>query len=203
MAGERKRILVGLVVAMILGIAVYFRLWTIDYAISSDDAELIRRQFDLANREAMDESAEWRMKYDEEVERSAKCDKQLIEIKQKVEDAASINQQLVMLQKENMAPGWKDGSHKKRAGGFKVKVSVKNRQGPEVQEKGRHHGKTADISHSSSSLKSNTVVHRAFIKIIVNEDCDASRCTSSSKRKCGYDLHLKETHFHGVSGRWM
>ncbi|KAF9665033.1 hypothetical protein SADUNF_Sadunf16G0080000 [Salix dunnii] len=103
MGGERKRMLVGLVVAMILGIAVYFRLWTIDYAISSDDTELIRRQFDLANREALDESAEWRMKYDEEVERSAKCDKQLIEIKQKVEDAASINQQLVMLQKENMA----------------------------------------------------------------------------------------------------
>ncbi|KAG6744102.1 hypothetical protein POTOM_052811 [Populus tomentosa] len=65
--------------------------------------ETCRRQFDLANREALDESAEWRMKYDEEVERSAKCDKQLIEIKQKVEDAASINQQLVMLQKENMA----------------------------------------------------------------------------------------------------
>ncbi|XP_061964752.1 uncharacterized protein LOC133689053 [Populus nigra] len=103
MGGERKKILVGLMVAMILGFAVYFRLWTIDYAISSDDTELIRRQFDLANREALDESAEWRMKYDEEVERAAKCDKQLVEIKQKVEDAATINQQLVMLQKENMA----------------------------------------------------------------------------------------------------
>lgn len=42
MAGERKKILVGLVVAMLLGIAVYFRLWSIDYAISSDDADLIR-----------------------------------------------------------------------------------------------------------------------------------------------------------------
>ena len=42
--------------------------------------EICRRQFDLANREALDESAEWRMKYDEEVERSAKCDKQLIEV---------------------------------------------------------------------------------------------------------------------------
>ncbi|KAL3586008.1 hypothetical protein D5086_012875 [Populus alba] len=100
MGGERKKILVGLMVAMILGFAVYFRLWTIDYAISSDDTELIRRQFDLANREALDESAEWRMKYDEEVERAAKCDKQLVEIKQKVEDAASVNQQLVMLQKK-------------------------------------------------------------------------------------------------------
>ncbi|CAI0471457.1 unnamed protein product [Linum tenue] len=103
MAGERKRILVGLIVAMLLGTAVYFRLWTIDYAISSEDTELIRRQFDLANREAMDESAEWRMKYDEEAERAAKCDKELIEIKQKVDDAASVNQQLAVLQKENMA----------------------------------------------------------------------------------------------------
>jgi hypothetical protein len=42
MGGERKKILVGLTVAMILGFAVYFRLWTIDYAISSDDTELIR-----------------------------------------------------------------------------------------------------------------------------------------------------------------
>ncbi|KAB5552397.1 hypothetical protein DKX38_009708 [Salix brachista] len=140
MGGERRRVFVGLMVAMILGFAVYFRLWTIDYAISSDDTELIRRQFDLANREASDESAEWRMKYDEEVERAAKCDKQLVEvyvelassmnivcllvttfamswfvkwkskliilcvknkesnIKQKVEDAATINQQM-----ENMA----------------------------------------------------------------------------------------------------
>ncbi|KAF2289929.1 hypothetical protein GH714_039206 [Hevea brasiliensis] len=79
MGGERKKILVGLVVAMFLGIAVYLRLWSIDYAISSDDTELLRRQFDLANREAMDESAEWRMKYDEEAERAAKCDKELIE----------------------------------------------------------------------------------------------------------------------------
>ncbi|CAN1142965.1 hypothetical protein LINPERPRIM_LOCUS26286 [Linum perenne] len=125
MAGERRMILVGLAVAMLLGTAVYLRLWTIDYAISSDETELIRRQFDLANREAMDESAEWRMKYDEEAERAAKCDKELIEvslttslffmykslclrgccpmIKQNVDDAASVNQQLVVLQKENMA----------------------------------------------------------------------------------------------------
>lgn len=42
--------------------------------------QIFRRQFDLANREAMDESAEWRMKYDEEAERAAKCDKELIEV---------------------------------------------------------------------------------------------------------------------------
>lgn len=32
-----------------------------------------RRQFDLANKEAMDESAEWRLKYDVETERANKC----------------------------------------------------------------------------------------------------------------------------------
>lgn len=39
-----------------------------------------RRQFDLANREAMDESAEWRLKYDEEVERATKCLTELIKV---------------------------------------------------------------------------------------------------------------------------
>ncbi|KAJ4847848.1 hypothetical protein Tsubulata_000175 [Turnera subulata] len=58
-------------------------LWAIDYAISSDDAELLR-QFDLASKEALDESAEWRMKYDEEVERAAKCDKELIQDRPKM-----------------------------------------------------------------------------------------------------------------------
>lgn len=41
---------------------------------------LCRRQFDLANREAMDESAEWRLKYDVEVERSTNCAKELNEV---------------------------------------------------------------------------------------------------------------------------
>ncbi|CBI32734.3 unnamed protein product, partial [Vitis vinifera] len=92
---------------MVLGCAIYFRLWTIDYTISSDETEILRRQFDLANREAMDESAEWRLKYDEEVERATKCLNELIKVKEssekKVEDAASTNQKLAMLQKENMA----------------------------------------------------------------------------------------------------
>ncbi|CAN1775803.1 hypothetical protein LINPERHAP1_LOCUS13444 [Linum perenne] len=123
--GERKRILVGLVAAMLLGTAVYFRLWTIDYAISSDETDLIRRQFDLANREAMDESAEWRMKYDEEAERSAKCDKEMIEMKQKVDDAASVNQQLLMLQKvRKHGVDRKNGSTEKGAGGCQVKMSL-------------------------------------------------------------------------------
>ncbi|RVW80202.1 hypothetical protein CK203_044773 [Vitis vinifera] len=162
--GGRSPILVGLVLVMVLGCAIYFRLWTIDYTISSDETEILRRQFDLANREAMDESAEWRLKYDEEVERATKCLNELIKInaqrsgesaamilrvlnshrhnmtwicsidgfanirevsgtgvvgnysvvfgtpmqvkessEKKVEDAASTNQKLAMLQKENMA----------------------------------------------------------------------------------------------------
>jgi hypothetical protein len=40
--GGRRRTLVGLGLAMFLGIAVYFRLWSIDYSVSSDDNELLR-----------------------------------------------------------------------------------------------------------------------------------------------------------------
>ncbi|XAR69094.1 hypothetical protein NMG60_11000562 [Bertholletia excelsa] len=101
----RRSVLIGLALVMVLGIAVYFRLWIIDYRISSDDPELLRKQFDLANREAMEESAEWRLKYDEEVERSSKCAEELTKLRQsleKVEDAASINTKLEMLQKENI-----------------------------------------------------------------------------------------------------
>lgn len=40
--GGSKKILVGFVVLMFLGSVVYFRLWTIDYKVSSDETELIR-----------------------------------------------------------------------------------------------------------------------------------------------------------------
>ncbi|XWS66886.1 hypothetical protein CRYUN_Cryun05aG0239300 [Craigia yunnanensis] len=103
---DRRRILVGLAVAMLLGIAVYFRLWTIDYFVSSDDAELLRKQFDLANKEAMDESAEWRLRFDEEVDKASKCSKELEEIKESIEkkeDSTSFNEKLALLQKENAA----------------------------------------------------------------------------------------------------
>lgn len=36
-----------------------------------------RRQFDLANREAMDESAEWRRMFDSEAEKASKCNTEL------------------------------------------------------------------------------------------------------------------------------
>ncbi|KAL4354867.1 hypothetical protein GQ457_06G015960 [Hibiscus cannabinus] len=76
----RSRILVGFAVTMFLGVAVYFRLWAIQHSLASDDAELIRRQFDLANKEAMDESAEWRFRFDKEAERASKCAKELEEV---------------------------------------------------------------------------------------------------------------------------
>ncbi|XP_027366763.1 uncharacterized protein LOC113873021 isoform X2 [Abrus precatorius] len=99
--GKRRSFLVALAFLMLMGIAVYFRLWAIHYNISSDDTELLRRQFDIANREAMDESAEWRLRYDEEVDRGKKCLQQLQKSSQKGEDASGINHKLAILQKEN------------------------------------------------------------------------------------------------------
>ncbi|KAB1223830.1 hypothetical protein CJ030_MR2G009183 [Morella rubra] len=115
--GVRRRVLVGLALAMLFGIAIYFRLWTIDYSISSQDTEVLRflsgllksgrRQFDLANKEAMDESAEWRLRYDKEAERTTKCVNELRKIKDSVknemDDAGSINQKVAQLEKENAA----------------------------------------------------------------------------------------------------
>jgi len=39
---KRKSTLAGLAFLMFMGIAVYFRLWAIDYNISIDDSELVR-----------------------------------------------------------------------------------------------------------------------------------------------------------------
>ncbi|KAF8098028.1 hypothetical protein N665_0276s0027 [Sinapis alba] len=103
---ERKTILVGLVLALVLGVAVYLRLWTIDYTLSSDDTERLRRQFDLANREAMDESAEWRRMFDSEAEKASKCNTELALIKESSSgngNTFTLNQKLESLHKENAA----------------------------------------------------------------------------------------------------
>ncbi|KAK6147005.1 hypothetical protein DH2020_017917 [Rehmannia glutinosa] len=103
---KRRQILIALGLVMFMGIAVYLRLWTIDYRISSNDSELLRREFDLANREAMDESAEWRRRYDLEAEKAAKCSRELEEIKKSrgatTKVSAVLNRNMEMLQKENM-----------------------------------------------------------------------------------------------------
>ncbi|KAL1332022.1 uncharacterized protein LOC107476390 [Arachis duranensis] len=91
---KRRRIIASLGFLMLMGVAVYFRLWAIHYSISSDDSELLRRQFDIANREAMDESAEWRLRYDQAVDRESKCLQELQGIK-------GTNNKFKILQKEN------------------------------------------------------------------------------------------------------
>ncbi|XP_020213283.1 uncharacterized protein LOC109797599 [Cajanus cajan] len=104
MGARRRSILAILAFLMLMGIAVYFRLWAIHYNISSDDTHLLRQQFDIANREAMDESAEWRLRYDKEVDRTKKCLHELQVLRdssQKGDVASGINHKLAILQKEN------------------------------------------------------------------------------------------------------
>ncbi|CAK9323178.1 unnamed protein product [Citrullus colocynthis] len=106
MGADRKLILISLTVAMFVGLVVYLKLWTIDYSMSSDEAELLRRQFDLANREAMDESAEWRRMYDRELERANRCNSDLNKLKESFESvghAARINQMVTKMREENFA----------------------------------------------------------------------------------------------------
>lgn len=45
--GRRKPLMIGVLVVMAMGIAVYLRLWTADYAVSSNDTELLRSQLYL------------------------------------------------------------------------------------------------------------------------------------------------------------
>ncbi|KMZ67615.1 hypothetical protein ZOSMA_260G00020 [Zostera marina] len=52
-----------------------------DSTFSTQEAQILRKQFDLANMEAMDESAEWRMKYDMEVDRSKRFKTELEQVK--------------------------------------------------------------------------------------------------------------------------
>ncbi|XP_020553678.1 uncharacterized protein LOC105174294 isoform X2 [Sesamum indicum] len=94
---KRRQISIALGLVMLMGIAVYFRLWTIDYRVSSNDTELLRRQFDLANREAMDESAEWRRRYDWEFEKAAECSRQL-------EEATAIFASVLVFQWRSVTP---------------------------------------------------------------------------------------------------
>ncbi|XP_074312059.1 uncharacterized protein LOC141647669 [Silene latifolia] len=99
----RRHLLVGLGLVMVLGIAVYSRLWVIDYKISNVDSELLRMQFDLAHREAVDESAEWRLRFDQEREKSAKYIKELTEAKELLNKGTpSFEERVRKLQKENI-----------------------------------------------------------------------------------------------------
>ncbi|XP_008805187.1 uncharacterized protein LOC120108500 [Phoenix dactylifera] len=101
MGARRRTLLLGFVVALFLGVAIYFRLWAIDNeSFSADDREVLRKQFERANLEAMDESAEWRMKYDGEVEKCRLFQDELLKVKASL---TSATKRLAMLQKENMS----------------------------------------------------------------------------------------------------
>ncbi|ONK63942.1 uncharacterized protein A4U43_C07F20500 [Asparagus officinalis] len=80
MGVRRKTLILGFSIALFLGVAVYFRLWSMDSrdaSFTADDREVLRRQFERANMEAMDESAGWRMKFDGEYERSKRLQEEL------------------------------------------------------------------------------------------------------------------------------
>ncbi|XP_020254035.1 uncharacterized protein LOC109831103, partial [Asparagus officinalis] len=85
--------------ALFLTVAVYFHLWSIDSSFTSDDREILRRQFEQANLEAMDESADWRMKFDEQLERSKRYQEELLKVKGALKSAIG---GLTMLRKENI-----------------------------------------------------------------------------------------------------
>lgn len=104
---SRRILLIALAIVMGLGILIYFRLWFIDYKISADDSDLLRRQFDLAHKEAVDESAEWRSRFDEERERATKCMKDLNELKKShgkmpKDDVPDVDERVKQLQSENI-----------------------------------------------------------------------------------------------------
>ncbi|MED6150185.1 hypothetical protein PIB30_069898 [Stylosanthes scabra] len=98
---KRRTIIASLAFLMLMGVAVYFRLWAIHYNISSHDSQLLRRQFDIANREAMDESAEWRLRYDHAVDRENKCLQDLRALKEGEDAKGTDNNKFRILQKEN------------------------------------------------------------------------------------------------------
>ncbi|CAL5020112.1 unnamed protein product [Urochloa decumbens] len=97
---ERQALMVAFALALLMGTAVYFRIWARQSSDPSfaDDREELRRQFEQANLEAMDESAEWRMKYDKEFEKSRQLQEELSKVKASL---AGTVRRLELLQKEN------------------------------------------------------------------------------------------------------
>ncbi|KAL6635314.1 hypothetical protein ACP70R_027985 [Stipagrostis hirtigluma subsp. patula] len=98
---ERKALMAAFAVALLLGTAVYFRIWarqSSDPSFTADDREELRRQFERANLEAMDESAEWRLKYDTEFGKNRQLQDELSKVKASL---AALTKRLEMLQKDN------------------------------------------------------------------------------------------------------
>lgn len=69
--------------------ACVYNLWSVEHKYKCDCNVNVfgvnlfpcRRQFDLANQEAMDESAEWRRRFDFELEKAAKCSRELDKVR--------------------------------------------------------------------------------------------------------------------------
>ncbi|CAN6274049.1 unnamed protein product [Urochloa humidicola] len=98
---ERQALMVAFALALLMGTGVYFRIWarqSSDPSFTVDDREELRRQFEQANLEAMDESAEWRMKYDKEFEKSRQLQEELSKVKASLAGAV---RRLELLQKDN------------------------------------------------------------------------------------------------------
>ncbi|KAJ8485030.1 hypothetical protein OPV22_017515 [Ensete ventricosum] len=93
--------LLGFVLALLAGSGIYLRIWSIDSHNFSagGDRNALRREFERANMEAMDESAEWRMRYDVEVDRSRQIQDELLKVKASL---AGASRRFGILQKENM-----------------------------------------------------------------------------------------------------
>ncbi|KAL1549425.1 hypothetical protein AAHA92_17531 [Salvia divinorum] len=127
---QRRHIFIALGFLLLLGIAIHFRLWAIHRRISSNDSQLLRRQFDLANREAMDESAEWRRRFDLEFDKAAKCSTEMDQIKkstgEKAKASAVLNKKIEMLQKENVDLLERVESLKQELESEKLKCSLRN-----------------------------------------------------------------------------
>ncbi|KAG8072823.1 hypothetical protein GUJ93_ZPchr0006g41711 [Zizania palustris] len=97
---ERQALMVAFAVALLMGTAVYFRIWarqSSDPSFTVDDREELRRQFERANLEAMDESAEWRMKYDTEFAKNKQLQDELRKAKASL---SSSTRRFEVLQKE-------------------------------------------------------------------------------------------------------
>ncbi|XP_042054254.1 uncharacterized protein LOC121799014 isoform X1 [Salvia splendens] len=124
---QRRHIFIALGFLLLVGIAIHLRLWAIHRRISSNDSQLLRQQFDLANREAMDESAEWRRRFDLEFDKAAKCSTELEQMKKATgEKTKVLNKKMEMLQKENVDLLERVESLKQELESEKLKCSLHN-----------------------------------------------------------------------------
>ncbi|RWV96357.1 hypothetical protein GW17_00040946 [Ensete ventricosum] len=120
---RRRMMLLGFVLALLAGIGIYLRIWSIDSnnfsaggdrnalryesLVSSSSSACLSgltsfgREFERANMEAMDESAEWRMRYDVEVDRSRQIQDELLKVKASL---AGASRRFGILQKVSMQP---------------------------------------------------------------------------------------------------